>query len=258
MRHYAHNEMASSLQEADYYYDSHSTAEDLMGETSFHIDLIHYLTEVLRWLFREQVCAIYRDLNFYHTLELKEWPVIPDIAVIKGVPYAPRRSWTVGKTGPAPQVVFEIASKETWRIDLKEKPLIYARLGVQEYFLYDPETPPHLKHMGKKRRLIGWQRNHLTGAMEEMQPDLAGRLWSTQLDSFLVPDGLFLRLYDSNYQRRLTQAEANEQSKQLAEQKAWLAEQSKQLAEQKAQLAEQRARILEEKLRSLGMNPDEL
>jgi len=215
-----------------------------MGKPSLHTDLVHYLSNVLRWLFREHSCAIYKNLNFYQTLDLNEYPIAPDIAVIKGVPYSHRRSWTVGITGPAPHIVFEIASEETWHTDSKEKPFKYARMGVQEYFLYDPEMPPHLKHMGKKRRLIGWQRNHLTGAMEEMQPDHAGRLWSTQLDSFLLSDGSYLRLYDINYQRRLTGQEAEAQSKRLAE--------------QKARLAEQRTRLLEEKLRSLGMNPDEL
>ena len=37
--------------EVNYYYDSHPTEEDLMGETSFHADLVNYLLDVLRWLF---------------------------------------------------------------------------------------------------------------------------------------------------------------------------------------------------------------
>lgn len=237
MRDYTQNDMISSLQEADYYYDSHLTVEDLMGKPSLHTDLVHYLSNVLRSLFREHSCAIYKNLNFYQTIDLNEYPIAPDIAVIKGVAYSHRRSWTVGITGPAPHIVFEIASEETWHIDSKEKPFKYARMGVQEYFLYDPETPPHLKHMGKKRRLIGWQRNNITGTMEELQPDHAGRLWSGQLDSFLLPDNLILRLLDRSYQLRFTEEGTYEQRRQLLEQKVL---------------------ILEEKLRSLGVNPDEL
>ncbi len=70
-----------------------------------------------------------------------------------------------------------------------------------------------------------------------MLPDQEGHLWSQRLESFLVPDGVYLRLYESNNQRRLTEAEARAQNEQLSEQKA---------------------RMLEEKLRSLGVNPDEL
>ncbi len=60
--------------EVVYYYDSHPTEEDLMGETSVHAMLIHYLVEVLNWLFHGQVCAIYENLNFYQTSNLKEYP----------------------------------------------------------------------------------------------------------------------------------------------------------------------------------------
>jgi Uma2 family endonuclease len=214
--------------EVERYYDSHPTVEDLMGETSFHADLVHYLMDVLRWLLREQDCAIHENLNFYHTSDEREYPIAPDIAVIRGVAYRYLRSWTIEATGPAPQVVFEIASKETWRNDLLEKPLKYAYIGVQEYFLYDPETPQNMKSRG--RRLIGWRLNQATGAMEELLPNSQGWLWSNQLDSFLVPDGVRLRLYDSNYQLRLTGEEARQQ----------------------------RTRMLEEKLRELGVNPDAL
>jgi Uma2 family endonuclease len=236
--------------EVERYYDSHPTVEDLMGETSFHADLVHYLMEVLRWLFHEQACAIYENLNFYHTSDEREYPIAPDIAVIKGVPYRYLRSWTIDATGPAPQVVFEIASKETWRSapirpanaatassfaqagrkenDLGEKPFKYAFIGVQEYFLYDPETPQNMKSKG--RRLIGWRLNRATGAMEDLLPNSEGWLWSNHLDSFLVPDGVRLRFYDSTHKLRLTGEEARQQ----------------------------RTLILEEKLRELGLNPDEL
>jgi Uma2 family endonuclease len=148
--------------EVAYYYDFHPTEEDLMGETSVHADLVHYLREVLKWLFHRQACAIYDNLNFYQTANYKEYPLAPDIAVIKGVEHRSARSWRVGKTGPAPQVVFEIASEETWENDLEKKPVKYALMGVKEYFAYDPNDRPLLR--GTSRRLFGdeqmhWQRN---------------------------------------------------------------------------------------------------
>src|SRR4051812_15317992 len=56
------------------YYDSHPTEEDLMGETSVHALLIHYLVEVLNWLLQKQVCAVHENLNFYQTAEEGEYP----------------------------------------------------------------------------------------------------------------------------------------------------------------------------------------
>lgn len=262
MGQYARDEAALEYHEVDYYYDSHATAEDLMGETSYHSELAEYLKLVLRWLFRGQPCAIYDNLNHYQTLDTMEYPVAPDVAVIKGEVHRKRRSWTVGETGPAPQVVFEIASKETWRNDLLKNPHKYYRMGVEEYYLYDPEAPQHLKYKG--RRLVGWQLNRDKKMLEEIQPDEQGRLWSEQLQSFLVPEGDNLRLYDSEGQRRLTEAEARERHERMLEQQAWsleqkarLSEQKARLSEEKARLSDEKARLLAEKLRSLGVNPDE-
>ncbi|GAC1345228.1 MAG: Uma2 family endonuclease [Ktedonobacteraceae bacterium] len=223
--------------EVEYYYDSHPTLEDLMGETSFHASLSRYLMQVLEWLYRGQRCAIYENLNFYQTPNPREYPLAPDIALIKGVAARHLRSWKIGKTGPAPQVVFEIASEETWKKDVEEKPLKYALMGVEEYYFYDPDesATPGWKH--SSQRLMGWHYNKASGAITELTLDVQGRLWSPQLDSFLVPDGLYLRLYDRYGQMRLTQAEA----------------------EAEARRAEaRRAEVLAEKLRSLGIDPDHL
>ena len=122
---------------AYYYYDSHPTEEDLMGETLPHADLVDYLKEVLAWLFRGRACAIYKNFNFYQTPDKHEKPLAPDLAVIKGITQRPVRSWRVGVHGPAPHVVFEIASEETWTRDLLEKPDRYALMGVQEYFAWN-------------------------------------------------------------------------------------------------------------------------
>ncbi|MGH2496795.1 MAG: hypothetical protein ACRDIV_18995, partial [Ktedonobacteraceae bacterium] len=87
-----------------------------MGETAFHRALVRYLVDVLTWLFHGKLCALYDNLNIYQTANPFEYPLAPDVTVIKGVAYqSTTRSWRVGKSGPAPQVVFEIASQETWK-----------------------------------------------------------------------------------------------------------------------------------------------
>ncbi len=221
--------------EVAYYYDFHPTEEDLMGETSVHRELVSYLALVLTWLFRGQRCAIYENLNFYQTANPKEYPLAPDIAVIKGAEHCPVRSWRVGKTGPAPQVVFEIASEETWQKDLQVKPLKYGLMGVREYFAYDPNEHPLSRET--TRRLFGWQRDKGRGEMRAMPLRPDGSLWSQHLESLLVPDREYLRLYDSTGQRRPTGEEA----------------------EAEARRAEaRRAEALAEKLRSLGIDPDQL
>lgn len=240
--------------EIAYYYDTHSTKEDVMGESSSHSELLDYLNQVLRWLFWGKVCAIYKDLNFYRTSRYKETPLVPDLAVIKGVKSRKTTSWTVGIHGPAPHVVFEIASKETWKKDLEKKPHKYARMGVQEYFLYDPHEPPLSQETAQ--RLWGWQLHH--HEMHEMLFDQKRRLWSSQLESYLVADGDLLRLYDRDEQLRLTRAEAADKRAEMEAQARMAADRR---AEEEARRADAEAvamQALLEKLRSRGIDPDQL
>lgn len=248
-----------------------------MGESPSHAALVHYLMEILKRLLRDQLCAIYENFNFYQTPNRKEKPLAPDIAVIRGVKYLPIRSWRIGVTGPAPHVVFEIASEETWMRDLLEKPDRYARMGVQEYFAYDPNLPPVWRN--EPYRLCGWRFDKESGLMQKMEPGVDGRLWSEQLDCLLIPDAAFLRLYDYAGNPQLTSSEAankraedETQSRRFAERRAQAETQARQVAEKHAQaemlarqVAERRAqieaeknRILVEKLRALGIDPDQL
>jgi Uma2 family endonuclease len=242
--------MAKELEhEEAYYYDLHPTEEDLMGESSLHADLVSYLMAVLHWQFHDQVCAIYENLNFYQTTDRMEYPMAPDIAVIKGVERRQVISWKIGPGRPAPQVVFEFASKETWDNDLDKKPHSYGLMGVKEYFAYDPNLPPLSRN--SSQRLWGWQLvkgNHKMRPLS-LRPD--GSLWSQYLESSLVPDGQYLRLYDSNGHLRLTRAEAEAEARQAEARRAEMEAEAR-------RAAEKRAEMLAEKLRSLGIDPDQV
>jgi Uma2 family endonuclease len=216
--------------------------EESMPESIVHAQLVRYLVALLQWLFQGSLCAICENFAFLPPLEDPGPPVAPDIAVIKGVALRPLSSWRIGTTGPAPQVVLEILSAETWKKDLEEKPDIYARLGVHEYFAYDPNPSPLAP--ATRERLFGWRRDALSGRMAPLVPNADGSLWSEELASFLVPDEQLLRLTDRHRQLRLTEAEAEARAR-------W--------AEAAArQAAERRAEALAEKLRSLGVDPDQV
>ena len=230
--------------EVVYYYDTHPTEEDLMGETLPHAELIDYLKSVLEWLFRAQACAIYKNFNFFQSSDENEYPLAPDLAVIKGVTRLAWRSWRVGIHGPAPQVVFEIASDKTWERDLEEKPGEYATMGVQEYYAYDPYEPALPLSRRRGQRLFGWHRDRATGLLHTVPPLADGSLWSPHLESYLVPDDGFLRLYDRYNRLLLTPFEAEAER---AEREA-----------RRADAAEQRARELEEKMRAFGLDSDQL
>ena len=66
--------------------------------------------------------------------------------------------WEEGK---GPDFVLEVASPSTWREDVGPKRSIYARLGVKEYFLYDP-TGEHLTPRLQGYRLVEGEYERLT------------------------------------------------------------------------------------------------
>ena len=113
----------------------------------------------------------------------------PDVLVAKGVGNHFRLSFRVWEENTVPRVLFEIASRSTWREDLGEKRTLYASLGVPEYFLFDPEgvcLDPRLQGF----RLDG-------GAYIPMTPAVDGGLESVELGARLVPEGGMLRLIDA-------------------------------------------------------------
>ena len=87
--------------------------------------------------------------------------------------------------------------------------------------------------------------------MKEMSPRPDGSLWSPDLESWLVPDGTFLRLYDRAGQMRLTHAESEAQRAEAEAQRA-------EIADQRAEAEARRSQALAEKLRSLGIGPDQI
>jgi len=138
----------------------------------------------------------------------------PDGLVAKGVGKHLRRSFRIWEEKVVPCVLFEIACAGTWRIDLYEKPALYAALGVKEYFLYDSEGC-YLDPLLQGFRTV-------KGKPVPMKPASDGTLVSKQLGLRLIPEGRMLRLMDLRRGRpiptRLERIECAEQARLRAEQ----------------------------------------
>jgi hypothetical protein len=150
----------------------------------------------------------------------------------------------------------EILWEETWPKDLQEKPSTYAQLGVQEYYAYDPNTPPLRR--ATSQRLFGWHLDSQQASIRPLMLRPEGHLWSRELDSFLVPNGRWLRLYDRHGDLRLTEAEARAQQAERAAHRAEIAARRAEMEAERAEAEAQPAKALAEKLRSLGFDPDQL
>ena len=208
------------VEEVGYYYDTHPTEEDLMGDSVAQDMVSKYLVEVMEWFYASQAWFIARNLNLYLTGYWMEYPRTPDVSVFKGVvlTLAQRqemKSWRIlPPEKPAPSVVFEVISDNFPERDLKQKPVDYAGTGIREYFCYDPR----LFRDVNGERIHGWR---YSGSDEEaIEPDARGRLWSQELESWLFQDGLMLRLTDGDGNLRLTKAEAEEREKEQARREA--------------------------------------
>ncbi len=110
-----------------------------IAETDVHIDALIYLREALKDYFREAPQVyVAGNMLFYYEEGNPAACVAPDVFVVHGVGKHNRRTYRLWEEGCMPSVVFEITSRGTRLEDLGTKRALYAMLGVQEYFLYDP------------------------------------------------------------------------------------------------------------------------
>ena len=110
-----------------------------MAETDVHRDLMIDLIAMLREYFRDDPHVyISGNLFLYYEEGNPRRVVAPDVFVVKGVPGGRRRIYKLWEEGQPPDVVFEVTSPSTRGEDLRTKHELYARLGVAEYFLFDP------------------------------------------------------------------------------------------------------------------------
>ena len=111
-----------------------------MAETEIHLfEMMRLiLTLVDRFADRADVYVVGNMLLYYEEGNPRA-SVSPDVMVVIGVPKGPpRRSYKLWEEGVAPVFVIEVTSSSTRREDQRKKRALYARLGVREYFLYDP------------------------------------------------------------------------------------------------------------------------
>ena len=78
------------------------------------------------------------NLGFYFERGNRRALVVPDAFVVFGVDEHPRLSYKLWEHSKVPGFVLEVLSKNTWRNDVYRKPGLYAALGVQEYWMFDP------------------------------------------------------------------------------------------------------------------------
>ncbi|WP_236096089.1 Uma2 family endonuclease [Lyngbya confervoides] len=222
-----------------------------VAETYDHLYAILVTLEVLRQYLEGQKATVLANQFLYYAQGFPKLRVAPDVMVIFGVEPGGRDSYKVWEEGEVPRVVFEMTSKSTQQEDQLIKRQLYAQLGVQEYWLFDP------KGEWLESPLMGYR---LGGDAYHPILDLRSEALGLQLQ---VEGKLITFTVLATGERLLPPAELGRglaREKQRAEQERHRAEQERHRAEQERHRAErekQRADRLQAQLRALGVDPRE-
>jgi Uma2 family endonuclease len=224
-------------------------------ESERHFAQMRLLVESLQsWLDAREDGYIGGNMFVYYSLaQVKNQDFRgPDFFAALGVPKKERKSWVCWEEGKTPDVVIELLSESTARVDKGEKKQIYQnRLHVPEYFWYDPFDPEDW---------AGFQLQ--AGSYQSIAPNAQGQLISQILQLALIR-------WQGTYQRiettwlRWSQLDGTllltpeEQERQCAEQERLRAEQERLRAEQERLRAEQAQTQVQQIIQNLlqsGMN----
>jgi Uma2 family endonuclease len=213
-----------------------------MAETGIHVLVMLTLIATLRHYFRHRPDVyVIGNIFLYYEEGHPESRRSPDVMVVKGVePGEERRSFKTWEERAVPSVIIEITSEETADEDQGPKRQLYERLGVREYFLFDP-LGDYLPQALVGYRLIGEE-------YEPLPPAQDGGILSAELGMRLVPEGSRLALLEFRTGKRIpTPPEAYRMVRELQERLSQ-AEQEARQAQEQARQAEQRVSQREQEL----------
>ncbi len=109
-----------------------------MAESDFQYEFLVYVRDALNVHFSKSPdIYVSGNMFIYYEKGNPRKQVAPDIFVVFGVPKYKRYSYKIWEEGKMADVVIEIVSRGNWRKD-EQNVNLYRRLGVKEYFRYDP------------------------------------------------------------------------------------------------------------------------
>jgi Uma2 family endonuclease len=201
-----------------------------VAETFDHLYAILITIELLRLYLQDvQACVLGNQFLYYEEGNaLKR--CAPDVMVIFGVEPGSRDNYKIWEEGRIPTVVFEMTSRGTKQNDEVDKKQLYAEIGIEEYWQFDPKG----EWISEQLRGFRW-----VGG--EYRPIVNST--STALGLRLEVTGALISFYRSdNGEKLLTPSELQE--------KAELEQEKLKLEQARSQELEARSQELEIDLRS--------
>lgn len=209
-----------------------------MGETDTHRKAISDTIATITDFFRDQPDVyVAGDLLLYYEEGNPAAVVVPDVFVVQGIANHSRRTYKLWEELVAPVAVFEISSKATRLEDKGNKRVLYAALGVDEYFLFDP-LAEYLKPPLQGFRLVGEE-------YVRLEPEADSALVSQTLGLRLRRETNRLRLIDLASDEQLLWPDETAAARRVAEQQLEIAERQLEAEVATRRLLEQRLAAIE-------------
>ncbi len=215
-------------------------------ENYLHLKQIIILITCLEWLWRERNdFFVAGNLTIYYSSQQKKSEDFrgPDFFVVLGTERRSRKSWCVwDEEGRYPNVIVEILSESTAKVDRGEKKQIYQDIfRLPDYFWFDPET---LEFEGFTL---------VKGKYQPLKPTEQGWRWSQQLGLYLGIYEQKLRFYSPDGELVPTPEEAAIHAKNQAALEAH----QKEMVQQQLNAERQQIEQLKAQLRALGVEPEQ-
>jgi Uma2 family endonuclease len=171
-----------------------------LGETEIHVrEVVRFFEGFDRRYAGNPFVYVGTDLIIYYEEGNPRAFVIPDLFVAIGAPkLPPRETYKLWEEPVPPTFVLEITSRWTAHVDHTKKKQIYARIGVQEYLLYDPRVP---RRSTRRPPLLGYRLG--PDGYDPMPQDADGALISEALGVRLILEDGRLQVYDRETGERL-------------------------------------------------------
>ena len=180
-----------------------------VAESDFQLNELIYAREGLRIYYRDRRgrddVYVAGNLLIYYEEGNPRASVAPDVFVVIGVTNRDRRSYRLWNEGKAPDFVLEITSQSTRDEDQGHKRELYRRLGVKEYWQYDP-TGDYLEPVLQGLALTAGEYRAIAGdETADGRPAVASEVLGLELH--VTEDGLRFRDPDTG-QFLMSHAEA--------------------------------------------------
>ena len=110
-----------------------------VAETFDHLYVILITIEVLRQYLEDVQACVLGNQFLYYSQGFPRLKCAPDVMVIFNVQPGSRDSYKIWDEGEIPRVVFEMTSPGTRDKDEGFKKDLYAQIGIEEYWQFDPK-----------------------------------------------------------------------------------------------------------------------